>query len=233
MRLALLTGATVLLLAVPAAAHVTVHGEDAVRDGDDARIVFTVPNEESTAKTTKVDITLPTDTPIAGVYAENKPGWSVTTERVTLKTPIETDDGKITTAVNRVVWTATAGGTGAGQFDEFVLAAGHLPDTASLTFKALQTYSSGETVRWIETAADAEHPAPVLTLGAAADGVAVPTPSVTVTTAPSASAAPGATKASQDGTAKALGGAGLGVAVLAALLALGALLRSGRRTARD
>ena len=232
MRLPLLTGAVVVLLAVPAAAHVTVHGEDAVRDGDDARIVFTVPNEESTAKTTKVDITLPTDTPIAGVYAENKPGWSVTTESVTLKTPIETDDGKITTAVSRVVWTATAGGTGAGQFDEFVLAAGHLPDTASLTFKALQTYSNGETVRWIETAADAEHPAPVLALGAA-ESSAEPAPSVTVTTAPSASTAPAVTKASQDGTAKALGGAGLGVAVLAALLALGAFLRSGRRTAKD
>jgi uncharacterized protein len=219
------TAVAVVLLALPASAHVTVHSADAVSGGDDAEIVFRVPNEESTP-TTKVEIALPADKPIAGVYAENKPGWSAVIKSTKLATPIKTDDGDITTAVVDVTWTATAGGTPVGGYDDFTLAAGHLPDTSSITFKAVQTYKNGDVVRWIETGSSAQHPAPVLTLGAAQPAAtASPSPAVTVT----ASAAPVATNASSsDSTAKALGGAGLGVAVLAALLALGAFVRSGR-----
>jgi uncharacterized protein len=219
------TAVAVVLLALPASAHVTVHSTDAVPGGDDAEIVFRVPHEESTP-TTKVEIALPANKPIAGVYAENKPGWSVAITSTKLATPIKTDDGDITTAVVDVIWTATAGGTPVGGYDDFTLAAGHLPDTTSITFKAVQTYKSGDVVRWIETGSSAQHPAPVLTLGAAKPAASA-APAVTVT----ASAAPAVTKASSDdSTAKALGGAGLGVAVLAALLALGAFVRSGRST---
>ncbi len=47
-----------------------------------------------------------------------------------------------------------------------------MPDTPSLTFKAIQGYSDGTTVSWTEVAApgstaDLEHPAPVLELAAA------------------------------------------------------------------
>jgi uncharacterized protein YcnI len=216
-----LTTAAVVFIALPASAHVTVHGTDAVSGGDDAEIVFRVPNEEATA-TTKVEVVLPADKPIAGVYAETKPGWTFAVKSSKLATPIKTDDGDITTAVVDVIWTATAGGIPVGGYDDFTLAAGHLPDTDSITFKALQTYKSGDVVRWIETSSDAEHPAPVLELGAAGEPSASPSPKVSVTASP--------VKASDDdSTAKALGGTGLGVAVLAALLALGAFVRSGRR----
>jgi uncharacterized protein len=218
--------AAVMLLALPASAHVTVHSGDATPGGDDAEIVFRVPNEEP-APTTKVEIALPADKPIAGVYAEAKPGWTFTIRRTKLATPIKTDDGDITTAVVDVVWTATAGGIPVGGYDDFTLAAGHLPETASITFKAVQTYRDGTVVRWIETGASAQHPAPVLTLGAAPT-TASPEVSVTASAAP---VAPVATKTSSgDSTAKALGGAGLAVAVLAALLALGAFVRGGRST---
>ena len=216
-----LTAAVVVLIALPASAHVTVHGTDAVSGGDDAEIVFRVPNEEATP-TTKLEIVLPADKPIAGVYAENKPGWTFTVKSTKLATPIKTDDGDITTAVVDVIWTATAGGIPVGGYDDFTLAAGHLPDTESITFKALQTYKNGDVVRWIETDQEAEHPAPVLELGTASEPSASPTPHVT------ASAVPVATT-DEDSTGKALGGAGLGVAVLAVLLALGAFVRSGRR----
>jgi uncharacterized protein len=217
------TAAVVILLALPASAHVTVHSTDATPGGDDAEIVFRVPNEEP-APTTKFEIALPADRPIAGVYAEAKPGWTFTVKTTKLATPIQTDDGDITTAVVDVVWTATAGGIPVGGYDDFTLAAGHLPETASITFKAVQTYKDGTVVRWIETGASAQHPAPVLTLGTAPRTAA---PEVSVT----ASAVPVATKtSSSDSTAKALGGAGLAVAVLAALLAVGALVRGGRST---
>ncbi|MCU1622816.1 MAG: hypothetical protein JWL79_1661 [Frankiales bacterium] len=221
------TAAAVILLALPAAAHVTVHSGDATPGGDDAEIVFRVPNEEP-APTTKVEIALPADKPIAGVYAEAKTGWTFTVKSTKLATPIKTDDGDITTAVVDVVWTATAGGIPPGGYDDFTLAAGHLPETDSITFKAVQTYKDGTVVRWIETGASAEHPAPVLMLGTPTTP-GTPTVTASPQVSVSASAAPIATKtASDDSTAKALGGAGLAVAVLAALLALGALVRSGR-----
>ncbi|MFN2539624.1 MAG: YcnI family protein [Mycobacteriales bacterium] len=210
-----------VLLALPASAHVTVHGLDAVPGGDDAEIVFRVPNEEATP-TTKVEIALPADKPIAGVYAESKPGWSFTVRSAKLATPIKIDDGDIASAVVDVTWTATAGGIPVGGYEDFSLAVGHLPDTGSITFKALQTYKNGDVVRWIESGAGSEHPAPVLTLGASQPEAS---PSVTATASP----APVATKAtSDDSSAKALGGAGLAVAVVAAVLALGAFVRSGR-----
>jgi uncharacterized protein len=59
-----------------------------------------------------------------------------------------------------------------GEFGEFNISVGPLPkDAPSITFKALQTYSNGEVVRWIDIPANGEkvdHPAPVLTLTAAA-----------------------------------------------------------------
>jgi len=220
-----MAAAGILVAALPAAAHVTVHSSDATRGGDDAEIVFRVPNEEA-SPTTKVEIALPEDRPIAGVYAENKPGWTFAVKTTKLTTPIKTDDGDISTVVTDVTWTATSGGIPAGGYDDFTLAAGHLPDTDSITFKAVQTYKDGDVVRWIETGDSAEHPAPVLTLAASSAAEASASPAVSVT----ASAAPAAARStSDDGTGKTLGAAALGVAVVGALLALGALVRSGRR----
>jgi uncharacterized protein len=102
------------------------------------------------------------------------PGWTHSEVTSKLAKPIVTDDGDITTAVTRVTWTATAGGLRPGEFGEFTILAGQLPDVATLTFGALQTYSDGSVVRWIETAApgssaEPEHPAPTLTLAAAGE----------------------------------------------------------------
>jgi uncharacterized protein YcnI len=224
----------VLVLGGPASAHVTAHSFEAVSGGHDAAIAFRVPNELDTATTTKLEIVLPADKPFAGVLAAPKAGWKVVTTSQKLATPITTDDGTVDTAVSTVTWTATAGGTGPGQYDDFAIAVGQLPVTDSVTFKAVQTYSDGSVARWIEVKApgatkDPEHPAPVLALGPATDATPIASPSATVTASASAAPATATTKASDDTTAKTLGGAGLGVAVLAALLALAALLRSGRR----
>ena len=71
-----------------------------------------------------------------------------------------------------------------GQFDEFNISVGPLPDAKSMVFKALQHYSDGSVVRWIEPTVEGqprpEHPAPVLTITpASATGdtaAAAPTP---------------------------------------------------------
>ncbi len=221
--------AAVLLLAGPASAHVTAHSSDATPGGEDAEISFRVPNEEA-SPTTKVLIAFPSDTPLAGVMPASKPGWRATTTSVKLAKPITTDDGDITTAVATITWTATSGGIPTGQYEDFDVAVGLLPDAKSLTFKAVQTYGDGDVVSWIESGDDAEHPAPVLSIGAA-EAAPSAVPSVSASAAPvAAEKAEKAEKAADDSTATALGGAGLGVAVLAALLALVALARG--RSAR-
>jgi uncharacterized protein len=167
----------VFWLAGPASAHVTVSASEAAPGASDVVITFRVPTESDTASTTGLAVQLPTDTPIASVLVAPHPGWTDTVQTVNLKTPIHTDDGDISQAVSVINWKANspAAGIKPGQFDEFVIIAGLLPKVNSLTFKAIQTYSDGTQVAWIETpapgsSAEPEHPAPVLSLAAAAGG---------------------------------------------------------------
>jgi uncharacterized protein YcnI len=166
--------ATLLATAGTAFAHVTVSAPGATSGGSDQVITFRVPTESETLSTTGVKIQFPTDTPIASVLVQAQPGWTNKETSTKLSTPIKTDDGDITEAVSEIDWTLNAGATGVapGEFGEFVVIAGQLPDAPSLTFKAIQTYSDGSTVSWIQTqapgsTADLEHPAPVLTLSKA------------------------------------------------------------------
>ena len=83
-----------------------------------------------------------------------------------------TDDGDVTQAVSKITWTATDGGLNPGEFDLFTISAGPLPTKPNkLTFKAIQTYSNGDVVNWIQQTVkgtpEPEHPAPTLTLTAA------------------------------------------------------------------
>jgi hypothetical protein len=67
----------------------------------------------------------------------------------------------------QVTW--SGGQISPGAFDLFTLFGGPLPtNTSKLVFKAIQTYSDGTVVRWIETptkgAPAPENPAPTLVL---------------------------------------------------------------------
>jgi periplasmic copper chaperone A len=175
---AALTAAAVAAFAFPgaASAHVTVNPSTATQGGY-AKVTFRVPNEKDDASTTKVEIAIPTDKPIASVSLKPVQGWTAVTENSKLATPIKTDDGEITEAVSKVTWTASAGAEiKPHQFQEFDVSLGPLPTADQIVFKALQTYSDGEIVRWIDEpagGAEAEHPAPVLKLTKA--GAATPT----------------------------------------------------------
>lgn len=150
--------APIVLLAGAASAHVTVNPSTAV-GGSWSKLTFRVPTESDTASTTKVQIFFPTDVPFQSVTVKPHPGWSY-------KIAKQGD------AVEQITWTpqSPADAIKPGEFDEFDISAGPLPESGSVTFKALQTYSNGEIVRWIgeSTKADPEpdHPAPVLTLTA-------------------------------------------------------------------
>ncbi|MFC1417935.1 YcnI family copper-binding membrane protein [Streptacidiphilus cavernicola] len=168
--LASLAAAGVLLLAVPASAHVTVNPNSAAQ-GSYTEVNVRVPNEQDKADTTKIEFFLPTDHPIASVSTESVPGWTVSVVKAKLAKPLTTDDGQVTEAVSEIVW--SGGAIRPGQFQDFALSLGPLPsDTSSLTFKALQTYSDGTVVRWIQPSVpgqpEPDNPAPVLKLTAPA-----------------------------------------------------------------
>ncbi|MFH8628638.1 YcnI family protein [Streptomyces lydicus] len=173
-RLALVGGVaagSVLLLAGPAFAHVSVQSQSAPKGGF-ATVDFKVPNERDDASTVKLEVNLPTDHPLASVMPQPVPGWKVSVTKTKLAKPIEMEGEKINEAPSKITWTADGKGIEPGQFQQFPLSVGQLPENADqLVFKALQTYDNKDVVRWIEPtkegAPEPENPAPVLHLTAA------------------------------------------------------------------
>lgn len=203
----------VLFTAGTADAHVTVHPETAAAGSSDGVLTFRVPDEDDTAATTKVEVLFPTGHPIASVLVAPEPGWTAKVTTTRLATPIHTDDGDVSQVVSQVTW--TGGRIAPGRYQDFDIAYGQLPDgPGPLVFKALQTYSNGKVVRWIDSsrpgAAEPAHPAPVLRLTSGSDN------SVAVNTRQPGSAAP---RSHSDSTARYLAGAALVLAVIAVLIA--------------
>jgi uncharacterized protein len=170
-----IAASAVVVLSSPAFAHVTVQPEGTAAKGGYAVVDFKVPNEQDDASTTKLEVSFPIDHPLASVMPEPVEGWSIKTTKSTLDKPVESHGEKITQAITKVTWTATGKGIQPGFFQKFPVSVGALPeDTDDLTFKALQTYSNGDVVRWIEEQQEGqeepENPAPVLTLSAAEEG---------------------------------------------------------------
>jgi uncharacterized protein YcnI len=154
----LVIAAAVAALAAPAAAsaHVTVH-PNALPSGGFTVITVRVPNERDKAGTTKVDVQLPHG--FIFVSYQKVPGWTTTLINRKLSKPVTVFGEKHTTEVGRVVW--TGGRIAPGQFMDFPLSVA-VPTAkagSTLTFKALQTYSNGEIVRWIGSPS-ADEPAP-------------------------------------------------------------------------
>jgi uncharacterized protein len=224
-----------VLLAGPASAHVSVNPSSAAPGGF-AKLTFRVPTESPKASTTKVSVSFPTSTPLASVSIKPHAGWTASVTKTKLPKPVVDDGLSVTEAVSRITWTAQKGAAIApGQFDEFDVSVGPLPKSVkSLQFPAVQTYDDGTVVNWNQptpaSGEEPEHPAPTLTLAAAteAGGAAAPA-SATATTSPDTS--PVAQTSSTDGTARALGTAGLVVGVLGLLAGAIALVAARRRSA--
>jgi uncharacterized protein YcnI len=156
----------VLVLAPTASAHVTLQPEE-VTAGDFTRMDVRVPNERDNASTTKVEVRFPPG--FLFVSTEPVAGWNAEVSMRKLDKPVEQFGERITEEVDRVTLTAQgeANAIGPGQFQDFGLSVG-VPDKAGTTLKfpAVQTYSSGEVVRWIGPE-DADEPAPLVQVAAA------------------------------------------------------------------
>jgi uncharacterized protein YcnI len=218
------TTAGLLLSAIPAFAHITVNPSSA-QQGAAEELTFRVPNEEASAYTTRVDVQIPTDHPIAQLLVKPVAGWTISVKTITLAKPLVTDDGSFTSAVSEVIW--SGGKIAPGQFQDFSVSADPLPQGESqMVFKAIQTYSNGDVVRWIDVPQPGQpapdHPAAVLTLttGAAGSGGTAGTGGTTgagstANTAPSASVA----ASGSDGTARGIAAGGVLLGLLGLVLA--------------
>jgi uncharacterized protein YcnI len=237
------TGAAMLLGSGIASAHVTaqVIGEDAAQDGY-AKITFRVPNEDETAGTVKLEVSFPTDAPLSGARTKPMAGWRSTVTMTKLAKPVEVNNADVTEAVSKITWTADPGTRIApGQFQEFEVSAGPLPETDQLVMPTNQTYDNKKVVAWDTPAKEGEeepeHPAPAIALspaeeggdhhgGAAASGHdEAATENHDVDNA-------AAESSTSDDTARWLGGAGLVVGALGLGFGVGATMRARRAVSK-
>jgi len=166
--LGMAAGILMLLLWIgQAGAHVTVSPSSLPQGTDDAILTFRVPNESAAASVTGLRIQFPLGHPIVLVNPEAGSGWQVTVQKAALPRPVTTDDGTFTSTVSEIDW--SGGVIPVGQFGEFnVLAQGIPTQSTQLVFKAIQSYSDGTSVSWIQVpnsaAPNPPHPAPIITL---------------------------------------------------------------------
>lgn len=161
-----LIGGLALALTAPlaASAHVGIEPAEA-EPGKPATFTFTALNESDTASTIQLEVDLPTDTPILSVRYAPLPGWTI--EVIESDLP-DTADSDAEQAPTQMVLTADDGnGLRPGQFLEWTVSFGPIPDTGQISFPTTQTYDDGEIVEWAATPAEIDEdssllPAPTL-----------------------------------------------------------------------
>lgn len=218
-------GLLVVAVAGTASAHISADAQGATRGAEAAVVSFRVPNESVTASTIGLTVTLPTGGTLLSVRSAQLAGWTSTVAKTVAGVP------------TAVTWNAGAGvSIGAGQFGQFAIDVGPLPQSDSIIFTATQTFSDGSVVQWNQPpnadGSEPEHPAPELVLAAAAGGTdhgGMVASSAPTASAPAVSAAPAA--ATSDTTARWLGGGGLVIGALGLGLGVGATVRGRKRSA--
>lgn len=151
--------------AAAASAHVHVDPEDTAA-GAYTHLTFSVPNESATAKTSKIEVALPTDVPFTSVSVKPVEGWTARVITATLPKPVTVNGATMTKAPSSVVWTADAAHQiGPNEYQTFSISVGVLPDAGTtVTLPATQTYTDGTVVAWDEKTVDGqeepERPAP-------------------------------------------------------------------------
>ncbi|MDQ0863049.1 YcnI family protein [Arthrobacter globiformis] len=239
---ATLTAGLLAAGAAAASAHVTVD-PSATAEGGFTKLTFSVPNESETAKTNRLEVKLPTDTPLTSVSVKPMDGWKAQVVTTTLPKPVEVAGATVTKAPTSVIWTADAAHQiGQNEFQTFTLSVGRLPAAGTtLMLPAAQGYTDGTTVNWAD-AAEAEHGHASATSSAAASSAPAeaeehrPAPSFVVTAAEtaegSATAAPDAapagpaTQAVASNGSQAAGWIGLVAGVLGLAAGATALVRT-------
>lgn len=215
--------------ALPAAAHVRVT-PDATASGGYAALTFRVPNESDTASTTKLVVTLPQDRPLASVSVRPVDGWTAKVTTAKLPKKVTANDLTLTEAPRTVTWTADSkdAGIAPGEYQEFSISGGPLPEPGTLVLPAKQTYSDGEVSDWSdvpeEGGEEPEHPAPSFEVTAAEEGghhtAAEDEGDETATAAAQPASAESGDDGASDALARVLGGLALVIALAGAGVAV-------------
>ena len=206
--------------AAAASAHVHVDSDDPAAGGY-SHLTFNVPNESETAKTSKLEVTLPADTPFTSVSVKPVEGWTAVITTADLPTPVTIAGATVTKAPSSVVWTADAAHQiGPNEYQAFALSVGVLPDAGTtVTLPTAQTYTDGTVVKWdektVEGQTEPEHPAPSFVTTAKDTEATAPASSPAVTSAPAAASASGDGGSTAGGFGLAAGLIGLAAGVTA------------------
>jgi uncharacterized protein YcnI len=241
---AVLATAGVLALAGAgiASAHVTANVTEPAKKGGYSKITFRVPNEDTGQGTVKLTLNFPTDTPVTSARPKPLPGWTASVTKVKLDKPVKVGNTDVSEAIGTITWTANPGTRiNPGEFQEFDISAGPLPEADQLVIPTTQTYDGPKgDVKWDApptSGSEPEHPAPVVKLVAAAPsedhhGGMGATASVKPATDSHEGDEADKAAAGTDNTARWLGGAGLVVGALGLGFGAGATIRARRVTAR-
>jgi uncharacterized protein len=168
----------VLAVVFPAAAvaHVTIQPGE-WEAGAFATMAVRVPNERDDAETTSVTVQFPENVLTARFQAH--PFCEREVEREELAQPVE----EVTERIVSVTWTCDPAIATDG-FEEFGMSF-QIPEDLQpgdeLLFPALQVYSSGEEVNWVDPDPEADTPAPRITVVAPEEEEAEPAPPATTT----------------------------------------------------
>ncbi|WAH98330.1 YcnI family copper-binding membrane protein [Arthrobacter sp. MMS18-M83] len=209
-----------------ASAHVHVNPDDPAAGGY-THLTFNVPNESPTAKTVKLEVSLPTDAPFNSVSVKPVEGWKAELITSTLPKPVTVAGATVTKAVTSVVWTADATHQiGQDEYQAFSISVGVLPDAGTIIMlPATQTYTDGTVVKWDEKTVqgqpEPEHPAPSF-VTTASDSAAPEAP----TSSPSATPAPSAASATTSDSGSTAGWFGLAAGLIGLAAGVTALART-------
>jgi uncharacterized protein YcnI len=146
--------ATVGLLVLGAdGASAHVHIDPASTEaGGFSELTLRVPNEDPTARTTTVSVTLPTETPLTSVSVKPLEGWTAQVLEAALPAPVSVNGTTVTVAPSSVVWTADAAHEiSKNEYQTFSISVGRLPSVGTtVMLPVAQTYSDGTVVNWNE-----------------------------------------------------------------------------------
>lgn len=161
----------------PGTASAHVHVDPASTEaGGFSELTFRLPDEDSTAKTTKVAVTLPSETPLTSVSVKPMEGWTARVIEAALPAPVTVHGATVTTAPAPVVWTADgAHQISQSEYQKFSISVGRLPNAGTtVLLPVAQTYSDGNVVNWNEPAVEGKEapkkPAPSFVTTAAGGG---------------------------------------------------------------
>jgi len=217
--------------AAAASAHVHVDSDDPAAGGY-SHLTFNVPNESATAKTSKLEVTLPADTPFTSVSVKPIEGWKAEITTSDLPKPVTIAGATVTKAPSSVVWTADAAHQLAqNEYQAFSLSVGVLPDAGTtVTLPTAQTYTDGTVVKWdektVEGQAEPEHPAPSFVTTAKDSDAAAAHAAATAPSTAAPSATPVAAASTSGDSGSIVGWLGLAAGLIGLAAGVTALART-------